>query len=197
MKLPQLRHPERYAGLYVVDFGPTVSVGYTAEEVAMLLESEATADAKVYRIHRAEPDGTMELKGVPGERFRLETGLFFHSRNIRSARRDFEAIRRLADDEGPPCRAQLLLGAREVSSRLPFVVGLAYPAECDEDVARWLLENKVTAGEYADGGIGRLEWMRGSVRLIETAQLRAAPKRRPRTRREVLASTDKPIQRTA
>ncbi len=214
MRLPRLDHPERYAGLFVVDFGETCSVGYTAEEVAALVESEATADAKVYRIHNAHPDGTMELKGVPRERFSLEAGMFFHCRDLESARADFAAIRRLADEVGLPCRAQLMLGSRGPwhgrpgrefqdhgqdahVTRLPFVVGLAYPAECDEDVARWMLDHEVQAGEYADGGIGRLEQMRTLLNVIDSAQLHARPARQARPRDELLAAIGEPIQRTA
>jgi hypothetical protein len=40
MELPKLQKPDRYVGLYVFDFGGQVSVGFTAEEVAELLESE-------------------------------------------------------------------------------------------------------------------------------------------------------------
>ena len=197
MKLPSLDNPQRYAGLYVVDFGETCSVGYTAEEVAALLESEAYAHVKVYRIHNARPDGTMELKGVPNLRFSLEAGLFFHSRSLDRARADFESIRRLAEAGGLPCRAQLMLGSRGGDARLPFVVGLAYPAEHDEELSRWLLDHEVEAGEYADGGVGRLETMRQVLHVIETAQLRAAPGRRSRTREQVLADTHQPVQRTA
>lgn len=197
MQLPRLEHPDRYAGLYVVDFGATCSVGYTAEEVAMLLESEANAQAKVYRIHHAAPDGSMELKGVPADRFSLETALLFHSRDLESARGDFEAIRALADREGLPCRAQLFLGAREGSARLPFVVGLAFPAEYDEDMSRWMLDHEISAGEYADGGIGRLETLRRNLRHIDTCQLHAAAGRRARTREEVFAAVGQPIQRIA
>ena len=110
MNLPRVAHPEGYRGLYVVDFGATCSVGYTAEEVALLLESEAYADAKVYRICRARPDGTMELKGVPRERFMLETGLFFYSRDLASGRRDYDQLRALAGAEPMPCRARLYMG---------------------------------------------------------------------------------------
>ena len=110
MRLPALAHPDRYVGLYVVDFGQTVSVGYTADEVAMLLESEAHRDVKVYRIHDARPDGSMELTGVPFQRFQLETGLFFYCRDLAIARREFGQIRSLAEEGPLPCRAQLLLG---------------------------------------------------------------------------------------
>jgi len=197
MKLPQLEHPDRYAGLFVVDFGDTCSVGYTAEEVAWLLESEAHASAKVYRIQGAGPEGTLELKGVPASRFRTEAGLFFHARTPAAARSDFESIRALAEAEGFPCRAQLLLGSLETSARLPWVVGVAYPAECDEDVSAWMLAHDVRAGEYADGGVGRLQAMREALHVIETASLRPPAGRRARRREEVLAAVGRPVQRTA
>jgi len=197
MRLPVLAHPDRYVGLYVVDFGQTVSVGYTADEVAMLLESEAYRDVKVYRIYDARPDGAMELKGVPFQRFQLETGLFFYCRDLAGARREFGQIRRLAEESPLPCRAQLLLGKLADGSRAPYVVGLAYPAEHDEDVSRWMLDHDVTAGERADGGTGRLQVVRRDGRIIESEQLHADPARRARSRQEVLGSVGEPIQRTA
>ena len=197
MELPTLEHPDRYTGLYVVDFGETVAVGYLAEEVAMLLESEAHRDAKVYRIHNAFPDGTMELKGVPRERFLLETGLFFYRRDLPGARREYAELRRLAGERPLPCRARLFLGRLPETSRLAFVVGLAYPAEYDEDVSRWMLDNDVTVGERADGGVGRLKVIERDAQVIESTQLHAAPARRARSREEVFASVGEPIQRIA
>ncbi len=40
MKLPELEKAEKYVGLYIFDFGDHAGVGFTAEEVAELLESE-------------------------------------------------------------------------------------------------------------------------------------------------------------
>ena len=197
MKVPRLEHPERYAGLYVVDFGDTTGVGYTAEEVAMLLESEAYAHVQVYRMHRACPDGTLELKGVPRERFLAEAGLLFYRPEMPPARADYEALRRLAEAAPPPCRARLFLGVLPSQVRLPYVVGLAYPAEYDEDVSRWMLEADVSIGEVADGGIGRLETIQRQARIVDSAQLVAAAGRRSRSRREVLASVGRAIQRGA
>lgn len=197
MKLPALEHPDRYIGLYVVDFGSTCAVGYTAEEVAMLAESEQYAHITLYRIHSARPDGTMELKGVPNARFQLESGLFFYSRDLVAARSEYDEIHSLADGH-LPCRAQLLLGSLgQDARRLPFVVGLAYPAECDEDVSRWMLDNEVAAGEYTDGGAGRLESIRRDARVIDSAQIHAAPNRRARLRQEVFACVGEAIQRIA
>jgi hypothetical protein len=197
MKLPRLEHPDRYAGLYVVDLGGAAGVGYTAEEVAMLAESERYAGMKVYRIHRASPDGTLELTGVPRERLLLETGMFFYFRGLGAARGGFDALRELGQSQPLPCRAQLFLAAGPEGARLPFVVGLAYPAEQDEDVARWLLDHDVSAGEYADGGVGRLEAVRRNTHVLESAQLLAAPSRQARSRDEVLAAVGRPVQRVA
>jgi len=197
MPLPQLDHPDRYAGLYVVDFGPTCGVGYTAEEVAWLLESDRHASAAVYRIVRAAADGTMELKGVPRERFQLESGVLFYRRDLPSARADYAALRRLGREAPPPCRAQLFLGVMDGGARLPFVAGLAFPAEYDEDIGGWLLAHAVAAGEFADGGAGRLDTIRRQARVIDSAQLVAAAGRRTRTRDEVFAAVGQAIQRTA
>jgi len=197
MQLPQLDHPDRYAGLYVVDFGPTCGVGYTAEEVGWLLESERHAGAAVYRIVRAATDGTMELKGVPPQRFQLESGMMFYRRDLPSARADYDGLRRLGADAPPPCRAQLFLGVIDGEVRLPFVAGLAFPAEYDEDIGGWLLAHTVAAGEFADGGVGRLETIRRDARIIDSAQLLAPAARRTRTRDQVFAAVGRPIQRTA
>ena len=190
MRLPRLEHPERYAGLFVVDLAGQAAVGYTADEVAMLLESPAYAAAQAYRIVRAHPDGTMELKGVRPERLGAEAGMAFHSRDEQAARRDFEHIRCLAAQRGLPCRARLTLAVCE-GSRYPWTIALAYPAEHDEDVSRWLLEAGVEAGEYAAGlGQARL-----SARVVESVQLPVAPERQSRSREEVLAAIGRPIQR--
>ena len=93
MKLPELEKPEKYAGLYIFDFGDHVGVGFTAREVAELLESEKYSHGKVYKIHRAFPDGKLELKGVTVETFQLEAGMFFYSSEPDTARRDFNFCR--------------------------------------------------------------------------------------------------------
>ena len=83
MKLPKLQKPDSYVGLYVVDFGDNTGVGFTAQEVAELFESERYKDCKAYKIHRAYPDGRLELKGVRRDIFQLEAGMFFFSADSR------------------------------------------------------------------------------------------------------------------
>ena len=69
MDIPKLKNTEKYVGLYVVDFGDRSSTGFTAAEVAELLESEKFKDVKVYKIHNAYPDGRLELKGINNDIF--------------------------------------------------------------------------------------------------------------------------------
>ena len=109
MKLPKLQNSEKYTGLYIFDFGDHTGVGFTAEEVAELLESEKYKNSKVYKIHRAYPDGTLELKGVPAQTFQLEAGMFFYSNSNESSREDFKKLICLADKITPPCRAKVHL----------------------------------------------------------------------------------------
>ncbi len=78
MILPHVDNPPRLCGLYVYDFGDWTAVGYTAEEIAILLDDVTCRGGTVYKIHRATPDGRMELRGVSPRRFNLESGMFFH-----------------------------------------------------------------------------------------------------------------------
>jgi len=149
MKLPELKKPEKYVGLYIFDFGDHAGVGFTAEEVAELLESEKYKHGKVYKIHRAYPDGTLELKGVPAQTFQLEAGMFFYSSNLETARGDFKKLVNLAVRTSPPCRAKVHLAKYDDDK---FAVALIYPAEYDGDVSFWLLDGQYKTSGAADGG---------------------------------------------
>ncbi len=59
MKLPKLEKPEKYVGLYIFDFGNHVGAGFTAREVAELLESYKYKDFKFYKIHKDHPYGKL------------------------------------------------------------------------------------------------------------------------------------------
>jgi len=170
-RLPDLPEPTRYQGLYVVDFGDSVSVGYTAAEVARLYESEEFSHIRAYRIYRALPDGTIELVGVPKDRFLLEDGLFFLRRQIGPARDDFEALKRLAAEHHAPCRAKLQLAEIEGAS-WPFVTALIYPAEYGDEVSRWLLEAAYEGGDTVEGGVSRVtDYYYAVKKIMDRAQI--------------------------
>jgi len=193
MKLPKLEKPDRYQGLYVFDFGDHVGVGFTAEEVAELLESERYRDGKVYKIYRAHPDGRLELRGMSTERFQLEAGMFFYSRDEATARADFNRLGNLAVQTAPPCRAKVHL-AKLANNE--YVVAMIYPAEYDEEISSWLL-----AGEYhtvgkVEGGTAAVErYYQSKPEILDKHQLFGTNETISRTGEELLLSTARAVQR--
>jgi hypothetical protein len=193
MKLPKLEKPDRYQGLYVFDFGDHAGVGFTAEEVAELLDSERYREGKVYKIHRAYPDGRLELRGVPAERFQLEAGMFFYSADEKTARDDFKRLVSLAVRTAPPCRAKVQL-ARYTQER--YAVAIIYPAEYDDEVSSWLLAGDYrTAGEV-EGGVGAVErHYQAKPEILERHQLSGTSENTNRTGEELLTSVARAVQR--
>jgi hypothetical protein len=193
MKLPKLEKPDRYQGLYVFDFGDHAGVGFTAEEVAELLDSERYKEGKVYRIQRAFPDGRMELRAIPAAQFQLEAGMFFYATDEATARGDFKRLVNWAVRSAPPCRAKVQL-AQYAQDR--YVVALVYPAEQDAEVSAWLLEAKYRTAGLVEGGIGAVErYYRDGPEILETHQLFGASESISRTGQELLASVTLAVQR--
>ena len=150
MKLPDIKDADKYTGLYVVDFGDHCGVGFTAEEVIELLESEQFADVQIYKVHRANPDGTMELAGISKQTFQLEAGVFFYAADEATAKADFQRLNTWADEHLPPARCKVHLANHGDS----YVTALIYPAEFDDAFSGWLLDaNYRTAGQV-EGGAG-------------------------------------------
>ena len=197
MNMPPLAEPERYGGLYVFDFGTWTAVGYTAEEIAILLESETYGGGKVYKIQRAYPDGRMELRGVSARRFQLESGMFFSRSELERAREDLAALRAAAKSTPPPCRAYVHLVDRPASGeRERYVTALVYPAEYDDAVAQWLLAIGFAGGDQVEGGISHVtNYYADEKRIIERHQLWSRPTIPARSADEVLASVRRAVQR--
>lgn len=148
MNLPEVKNSDAYTGLYVVDFGDHCGVGFTAEEVAELLESERFAEMQVYKIHRANPDGTMELKGVPHQTFQLEAGMFFYAADETTARDDFNRLSAWADKQLPPGRCKVQLA--QVGDA--YMTALIYPAEYESEFSQWLLDGNYHTTGQVEGG---------------------------------------------
>jgi hypothetical protein len=199
MKLPQVSQPERYRGLYVFDFGEWAALGYTAEEIAMLLESEQYRDGKVYKIHRANPDGSLELRGLSRERFQFESGLFFYRSELPAARADHEALAGLARSRPPPCRAKLQLadfGPLAADERLRFAVALIFPAEYEDEIGAWLADADYQGGDLAEGGISLVtRYYEQHKTILERKQLWSQAAIPTRSREEVYANVRRAVQR--
>jgi len=193
MKLPKLQNTERYVGLYVFDFGDNCGVGFTAQEVAELLDSEKYKDCKVYKIHRAYPDGRLELKGVQSQTFQLEAGMFFYADNIDTARKNFEELTSLAVRIAPPCRAKVHL-AKYAEDK--FVTALIYPAEYDDEISRWLLDGGYKTAGAAQGGVGAVQrYYDAKPQILDRFQLFAKSELVSRTGEELLANLKLAVQR--
>jgi hypothetical protein len=196
MKLPQVNDPTRYAGLYVVDFGGQVAVGYTASEVEVLMDHERYRGCRVYRIYQAYPDGRMELRGVDATRFQLEEGMLFYRGEEATARADYDALLRSARRNEPPCRCQVQL-ARLDGAEYPFVTALIFPAEYSDDISRWLLDAEYAGGTIVEGGVSLVaEYQSARPVILAREQLwwgTADGTSRPAE--EVLASTGRAVQR--
>ena len=193
MKLPKLQKPDKYAGLYVFDFGEHTGVGFTAQEIAELLESQNHKDGKVYKIHKAYPDGKLELRGVRAEIFQLEAGMFFYSSELETARRDFKRLVNLAVKAAPPCRAKVHLAKY---SNDKFAVALIYPAEYDDEISGWLLDGEYKTAGAAEGGIEPVQrYYNARPEILERHQLFSKSALISRTGEELLASIKLAVQR--
>jgi hypothetical protein len=193
MKLPKLEKPDKYVGLYVVDFGQSSGVGFTAEEVAELLESEKFKDCKAYKIHRAYPDGRLELKGVRREIFQLEAGMLFYAADSDTARADYKRLVKLGVETDVPCRAKINLAKLGGDK---YATALIYPAEYDDEMSHWLLEHNYKTSGQAEGGASAVtQYYQAKPEIIERHQLWPASLIESRTGEELLAATKIAIQR--
>lgn len=193
MKLPQIQDTKRYTGLYVVDFGGHSATGFTANEVAELLESEKFAHIKVYKIHSVRPDGTMELKGIRNEMFQLETGMFFYAADEKTARGDFKRLTDIAVVSAAPARAKAAVA--KLSDK-EYVTSLIYPAEYDDEFSRWLLDNNYRTSGAVQGGAGYVEmYSNAQKEVLDNQQLWAADSFDELTSVELVAATKRKMVR--
>ncbi len=193
MKLPKLQMPEKYVGLYIFDFGDHAGVGFTAEEVAELLDSEKYKTGKVYKIHRAYPDGRMELKGVRAENLQLEAGMFFYADNPQTAQGDYKKLINLAVRTAPPCRTKVHLAEYGTDK---YAVVIIYPAEYDDEISAWLLADDYKTSGAVEGGISAIQrYYQEKPTVLERHQLFAKSTTESRTGQELLARVKIAIQR--
>jgi len=193
MQLPKIENPKKYIGLYVIDFGPTSGVGYTTDEVACLLETEQYSGAKVYKIHRAGPDGSMELAGVPRERFFLESGMFFCCLDQKNGQKDYQKLLAWSKKEQPPCRAKLQL-AKYADD--PPVIALIYPAEYEQEIGYWLRDSGFVGSGPVDAGVSQVQrFYQQGYDILASEQLWPMESLRAREKEELLAAVGKALQR--
>lgn len=152
MILPAIPHAERYAGLFIYDFGTHVSVGYTAQEIRILRESKRHRNGTAYQIYRVADNGTIELRGVLDERLTAREAVCFLRHVGASARNDYDTLRAAAEQSPVPCAVGLCL-ARLHAFTPPDLTALLYPAPASAVVAAWLERVGFQGGDQVVGGI--------------------------------------------
>lgn len=193
MNLPKVEDAKKYVGLYVVDFGDTSSVGFTAEEIAELLESEQFSDVKVYKIYRAYPDGKMELKGVPSGIFQLEMGMFFYADSNEAGEKDYDNLIALAEKTLPPCRAKVELAKLDDNN---FAVAMIFPAEYNDEVSAWLIDLDYKTAGAASGGVSEVQsFYDGKPEVLKSCQLHAESAYKTRSGEELIKASRLAVQR--
>lgn len=193
MKIPELQNPKKYEGLYIVDFGDTSSVGFTAPEVAEIVESQRYRHAKIYKIHRAYPDGRMELKGIPRQTFETESGMFFYSDDQQQAKQNFDQLVKCGIENAPPCRAKVHLAQYDDDR---FITALIYPAEYEDEISSWLLDTGYIAQGPAQGGSAAVErYYQSRANVISRHQLFAQSNWTHRTGQDLYNNLKKAVQR--
>lgn len=157
---------------FIYDFGGAKRYGCTAEDIAVFLEDPDLREGTIYRVHRAYPDGRMEIKGVSADRWQLESGLFFYRADRVSALSDYEALTRVGQF-GPPCRCFVHLADRTPAQPLNrYVTALIYPSEFEDDIADWLLARNFAGGDVVEGGISHVTNYYAEEKVVlERAQL--------------------------
>jgi hypothetical protein len=193
MKLAQLENPKKYVGLYVIDFGDHSGIGFTAQEVAEILDSEKFKEAKAYKIHRASPDGQLELKGVAKSSFQLEMGIFFYENTQTQSRQDFDKLVSNAVTTAPPCRAKLHIAKY---SETKFVTAVIFPAEYNDEISSWLMDARFKTQGPANAGTDAVtQYYNDSPEILDRHQLFGKTELISRTGTELLANIKAAVQR--
>ncbi|MBX3395335.1 MAG: hypothetical protein KF841_08200 [Phycisphaerae bacterium] len=124
-------------GRFVVRFRGATQQYLAAHEVLELLDQDAQAVQEIFRVHRAYPDGRLDLVGVAPVTFSDVDGILLLCETTLQARADYDALIAAAGRSPPPCRVEVRF-AHTPHFDAPHVVALAFSAACGEGVAQWL-----------------------------------------------------------
>ncbi|MBK8270131.1 MAG: hypothetical protein IPK83_18275 [Planctomycetes bacterium] len=125
-------------GRFVVKSQNETTTGLAAHEVLELIETGNAENANLFRIHRVNPDNSLELVGVSIDALRRSDALIFVEPDVAAARLDYDALCAAAAHRPPPCRIDLSLAHVKEENSAHAVV-LVFPFACSESVGQWLV----------------------------------------------------------
>ena len=108
-----------------------------AHQVLEMIDAEEPFE-QILRVHRVFDDGRMDLVGVTPDSLRSRDGLMLLWNDVKSARRDYDAILECAGRQPPPCRIEFQLAHSKDYGDASHVVSLVFPEACGEGVGQWM-----------------------------------------------------------
>jgi len=172
MKLPAVSDPHKYVGLYVFDFGDRASVGYTPAEVRLLREAPPYRDGTAYEIYGVHEAGGFELRGATDERLAATVAICRCHASGASARRDYDTIRRRAEEVPINAPVELHL-ARAYDFTPADVVALLFPVAAEGAVAAWLAPVPDHAASVEAGARAFGQYVQSSGMRVASCRLNA------------------------
>lgn len=195
MKIPPVRHPTRYAGLYVYDFGDRVSVGFTGNEVRMLRQTPAYRAGTAFEIYRVNEHGGFELRGATEDRLGTLEALCFLRDHGADARRDYDTLVALAERAPVGANVEVVL-AKVYDFAPPDVTGMIYAVAASQVVSSWLIAHAPDLSAAVDGGPDTHDkFTRSSGMRIASRQLTALMDYTDRSLEAVKAHAGRAVQR--
>lgn len=139
--------------------------GLAAHEVIERIESGIPSSCDLFRIHRVNPDGSMELVGVSFDSLRRPDAMIFIEPDVAAARRDYDALVAAASQSPPPCRIELTL-AHVKEEQTAHAVVLAFPVACAEAVGQWLVAVDFNSAARVETSPARLADFQSASRQV-------------------------------
>ncbi|MCG3138213.1 MAG: hypothetical protein HJJLKODD_02074 [Phycisphaerae bacterium] len=195
MKIPHLPQPQDYIGLYIYYWRDLARVGYTAEEIALLLSSPQVSGGQAFEIHHATAAGEFALRGVTHIDVQQREGLRFWQTSMAAAQIEYRHLVELALKVAPPT---VVWWQRWQVSGEDFPVAniLLYTAVHSAVISRWLDAIAFRGGVQVEGGQRVVEWV---TRQTEppAEQIAIAPHARYHSRplSKLLETLPQPLQR--
>lgn len=177
------------------DFGDHASVGYTAEEIAVLGRSPAHRDGRAYLIHAVDEDGVLSLRGATEVDLVGEESMIFRHRASPHAVASYEQIVGLAEERPLAALVKIEL-ARHDGRDEAHAVALIYKLHAATVVSSWLIATGFAGGDSVDCGADVLAEYRADVpEAVASGYLACKMRYVSRGEDEVLASVELSVQR--
>lgn len=130
--------PQRLVGRFVVEYAGYKDTGVTADVVIELLNDPEWAALGIYKIHRVDAEGRLELVGVEDEDFDDNGVFLLTATDVKDARAGYERLIEFARSSPPPCKSELHMARVGVGGSRKYVVSVELPAICLDVAGRWL-----------------------------------------------------------